>query len=99
MRIDVVSVFVGMIMTATSANAALAPDIEKAREISAIIDAVEKAIPEHNVTKVINRKKDQYLVIAGPCSIRAAIITNPYKDGMVGPRQFEIKLFSKRCPN
>ena len=99
MRTEAVSVFVGIMMTATSANAVLAPDVEKAREMNAIIDAVTKEVPSHPVTRIIYRKRDQYMIIVGPCSIRATIITKRQRAGMVGPRQFDVKLSSKRCDN
>lgn len=81
----------------TAADAALAPNYQRAKEMSAVIEAVAEQFPRHPVTKVIYQDPDQYQVIAGPCSIRAKIVTRPQKQMMVGPRQFEVRLSPQRC--
>ncbi len=81
----------------TASHAALAPNYQRAKELTAIIEAVAEQVPAHPITKVIYQKRDQYQVIAGPCSIRAVIVTAPQKRQMVGARQFDVKLFPQRC--
>ncbi|MCD4512123.1 hypothetical protein LQT97_12880 [Brucella pseudogrignonensis] len=81
----------------TASQAALAPNYQRAKELTSIIEAVAEQVPAHPITKVIYQKRDQYQVIAGPCSIRAVILTLPQKKQMVGARQFDVKLFPQRC--
>lgn len=85
------------IMISSSANAALAPNYQRAKEMTAIIEAVASKVPQHPITKVIYQKPDRYRVIAGPCSIRASIVSVPAKAGLVGPRQFAVRLGVPRC--
>jgi len=77
--------------------AALAPNFQRAKELNAVIEAVAQAIPNYPISKVIYQKEDQYQVIAGPCSVRATIDSKSMKNGMVGPRQFDVKLGQSRC--
>jgi hypothetical protein len=86
-----------IIASATGADAALAPNYQRAREMTAIIDAVAAQLPQHPITKIIYRKPDRYGVVAGPCSIEASIVPTPPKAGVLGPRQFEVKLGVPRC--
>ncbi|WP_343314223.1 hypothetical protein AAIB41_03490 [Brucella sp. BE17] len=97
MRIKAIAAVSGCMIIATNAHAALAPNYQRAKEMTAIIEAVAEKIPTHPISKIIYQKPDQYQVIAGPCSIRAMIITKPGKPMMVGPRQFEVKLSSQKC--
>ncbi|MFB8343948.1 hypothetical protein ACWGNA_05785 [Brucella cytisi] len=90
-------VLTGLLTFTATAEAALAPNYQRAKEMMAVIEAVADEITRYPVTKVIYQKPDQYQVIAGPCSIRARIVTRPQKQMMVGPRQFEVKLFLQRC--
>lgn len=90
-------IVMGCLMTATHAQAALAPNYQRAKEMTAIIEAVAEKIPNHPISKIIYQNADQYQIIAGPCSIRATIITKPEKPMMVGPRQFEVKLSPQKC--
>jgi hypothetical protein len=87
----------GLLFAATESQAALAPNYQRAKELNAVIDAVAEQVPQHEITKVIYQKNDQYQVIAGPCSIRAAIVPKPNSGGMVGPRQFDVKLSFRKC--
>ncbi|MGD9803102.1 MAG: hypothetical protein AB7E81_01400 [Hyphomicrobiaceae bacterium] len=79
------------------ASAALAPNYQRAKEMTAIIEAVAAQLPQHPITKVIYQKTDEYRIIAGPCSIRASIVSKPSAGGLAGPRQFEVKLGRARC--
>ena len=86
-----------LLLIATSSHAALAPNYQRAKELNAVVEAAAAALPQHPISKVIYQKQDQYQVIAGPCSLRATIVSKPMKGGMVGPRQFEVKLGQSRC--
>ncbi len=97
MRMKAVAAVAGLMITVTSAHAALAPNYQRAKEMTAIIDAVAEKIPAHPVSKIIYQKTDQYQVIAGPCSVRATIVDKPGKPMIVGPRQFSVKLSLQRC--
>lgn len=98
MHLNTIFAFAGlMIVTTTTADAALAPNYQRAKEMSAVIEAVAEQFPRHPVTKVIYQKPDQYQVVTGPCSLRATIVNKPQKNTMVGPRQFEVRLSAFRC--
>jgi len=86
-----------LLLLATSSQAALAPNSQRAKELNAVLEAATATLPQRPISKVIYQKEDQYKVIAGPCSLKATIVTIPMKDGMVGPRQFEVKLGRWNC--
>ncbi|WP_435658008.1 hypothetical protein [Brucella pituitosa] len=86
-----------LLLITTSSQAALAPNYQRAKELTAVIEAAATALPQHPISKVIYQKEDQYQIIAGPCSLRATIVSKPMKNGVVGPRQFEVKLGQSRC--
>jgi hypothetical protein len=86
-----------IIAISTHVSAALAPNYQRAREMTAVIDAVAARLPQHPISKIIYQKPDQYRVVAGPCSVNAAIVSAPPKAGVAGPRQFEVKLGAPRC--
>jgi len=88
---------VSLFLTTSATEAALAPNYQRAKELNAVIEAAAQAIPQHPIDKVIYQNDDKYQVIAGPCSLRATIISKPMKNGMVGPRQFDVKLGQTRC--
>ncbi len=78
--------------------AALAPQYQRANEMSAVITAVTDTLsPYQPITKIIYQKDDQYLVVAGNCTITAKIVSLPAKSGLVGPRQFNVQLGKQRC--
>lgn len=98
MRLNSVLALTGLLsFTASAADAALAPNYQRAKEMTAIIEAVAEQVPVHPIAMIIYQRLDQYQVIAGPCSIRATIVSKPQKKMMVGPRQFEVKLSPQRC--
>lgn len=81
----------------SAAFAALAPNYQRANELTAVISAASAALELRPITKVIYQKIDQYLVIADKCSIPAMIVSLPSKPGFVGSRQFDVKLGKLRC--
>lgn len=93
-------IFFGLLIAGFSTNslAALAPQYQRSNEMTAVIRAAtEKLSPYQPITKIIYQKNDQYLVIAGNCSITAKIVTLPTEAGFVGPRRFEVQLDTQRC--
>ncbi|MGU3576794.1 hypothetical protein ACLBWZ_14770 [Brucellaceae bacterium C25G] len=99
MRLSFLTITAAIIISSTQAQAALAPNYQRAKEMTAIIEAVATEIPTHPITKIIYQKPDQYQVVAGSCSVRAKIVTLPTRDKMVGARQFEVQLSKPRCKN
>lgn len=88
---------ISLCIISTVSDAALAPNYQRAKELNAVIETAAQSLPQYPVDKVIYQKGDQYQVIAGPCSIKATIVSKPMKNGMVGPRQFDVKLGQPRC--
>ncbi len=86
-----------LILAATQAQAALAPNYQRAKEMTAVIDAVAEQMPNDPIIKVIYQKPDQYQVVTRRCSAKALIISKPQQKMMVGPRAFEVKVLSRRC--
>ncbi|MCY1744024.1 hypothetical protein [Ensifer sp. SL37] len=81
-----------LVLATGQANAALAPNFQRARELNAVINAVAVAVPKHPIDKVISQGRDRYAVVAGKCTVIARIVGLPAKPGVVGPRQFEVEL-------
>ena len=86
-----------MLSCAGAAHAALAPNVQRANELTAIISAVAEAVPKYPIDKVINQGRDRYAVIAGKCTVIARIVGLPAKPGLVGPKQFKVELDRPRC--
>ncbi|MGQ5718049.1 hypothetical protein [Pseudochrobactrum asaccharolyticum] len=82
----------------TASMAALAPQYQRANEMNAVITAVTETLsPYQPITKIIYQKDDQYLVVAGNCTITAKIVALPAKSGLVGSKQFNVQLGKQRC--
>ena len=86
-----------LLLAASQAAAALAPNYQRARELTAVIDAVAAAVPRYPIDKIISQGRDRYAVVAGKCTVIARIIGLPSKPGLVGPRQFEVRLDKPDC--
>ncbi|WVT75312.1 hypothetical protein QM996_09605 [Sinorhizobium chiapasense] len=86
-----------VLLVASQAAAALAPNYQRARELNAVINAVAVAVPKYPIDKVISQGRDRYAVIAGKCTVIAKIVGLPSKPGLVGPRQFEVQLDKPDC--
>lgn len=88
----------GLLITLiSSSSAALAPNYERARELTEVINRVAEELPQQLITKVIYQQQDRYQIITSKCSVRATIVNRPDKPGFVGPRQFDVKLGQIRC--
>jgi calcineurin-like phosphoesterase len=94
---SIVTALVGLCALSSAADAAIAPNYQRAKEMTAVIEAVAKLVPAHPITKVIYQKRHQYRVIAGPCSIRAMIVTEPQRNPTLGAQQFDVTLVPQRC--
>lgn len=80
------------------AHAVLAPDIERAREVAAVTEAVQKRFPGQAIKSVTPREDfGTYDVVVGRCRLKAATVTMPMPDGLVGPRRFTVKLSRAKC--
>ncbi|WP_429807055.1 hypothetical protein [Ensifer sp. B1-9] len=85
------------LLVASQAEATLAPNYQRARELNAVINAVAVAVPKYPIDKVISQGRDRYAVNAGKCTVMARIVGLPSKPGLVGPRQFEVQLDKPDC--
>jgi hypothetical protein len=81
---------------ATTANAALAPNYQRAREIAAVVEAVAALVESHPIDQVTALGADQYEVLAGPCGVVANLVPLP-SDGMAGPLKFTVELSEPDC--
>lgn len=101
MRNIILRLIVAVFMLAgfsTASIAALAPQYQRASEMNAVITTVTETLsPYQPITKIIYQKDDQYLVVAGNCTITAKIVSLPAKPGLVGPKQFNVQLGKQRC--
>ncbi|HEV7309638.1 hypothetical protein [Ensifer sp.] len=88
---------IALLVAAGQATAALAPNYQRARELTAVINAVAAAVPKYPIDKVISQGRDRYAVVAGKCTVIARIVALPAKPGLVGPRQFEVALDKPEC--
>ncbi|MGH6861512.1 MAG: hypothetical protein ACRECY_14750 [Phyllobacterium sp.] len=84
-------------LMASPSSAALSPTYQRARELAQVIEAAVGEFSRYPIDKVVYQGEDRYTVVAGPCSLRAEIISKPLKQGLVGPRQFAVKLGKPRC--
>ncbi|MGF6174310.1 hypothetical protein [Ensifer sp. 4252] len=82
---------------AGASHAALAPNYQRATELTAIISAVAAAVPKYPIDKIIIQGRDRYAVVAGKCTVIARIVDLPTKPGLVGPKQFKVELDRPRC--
>lgn len=85
------------LFSAGASHAALAPNYQRANELTAVITAVAEAVATHPIDKIIHQGRDLYAVVAGKCTVIAHIVDLPAKPGLVGPRQFKVELEKPRC--
>ena len=85
-----------LLVGASAVNAALPPNYQRARELTAIIDAVASALEDHPVDSVSHVDGFVYEVIAGPCRITATIEPKP-SEGIAGALQFTVALSRPAC--
>lgn len=85
------------LFSADPSFAALAPNYQRANELTAIISAVAAAVPKYPIDKIISQGRDRYTVVAGKCTVLARIVGLPVKPGPVGPKQFKVELDRPHC--
>ena len=85
-----------LLASALAAQAALPPNFQRARELTAIVDAVAGELRDHPIDSVSHVDGYIYEVVAGPCRLTATIVPKP-SDGMVGPLQFTVELSPPEC--
>lgn len=90
--------FAGVLGT-TPAWAALPEIYQRANEFKAIAESakVAGAFDGAPIEKIEFLKEDLYRVTAGKCHLDVAIVTKPVDEGLVGPRQFEIRPYRVIC--
>lgn len=85
--------------TAAAATAALPPQHQRARELTAVIEAVAAASAAP-IEAVDHVGGDLYRVRAGACTVDARIESDPAPAGsppIVGPRAFHVVLDAPKC--
>jgi hypothetical protein len=80
----------------TAAGAALAPNYQRARELSAVVDAVAAAVESYPIDAVTYRGDHLYEVVAGPCTVQATIVPEP-TPGIAGPMKFRVEPDEPQC--
>ncbi len=85
----------------SQAWSALAPNYQRAAELSAILTNPD-VIGSFGMTDPIDRieyvRPDMYRVTAGRCYIEVVIVDRLGRQGIVGARQFEVRPSKKVCP-
>ncbi|CAN7354364.1 MULTISPECIES: hypothetical protein [Ensifer] len=97
MQIRALALSAVALLGAGASHAALAPNYQRANELTAIISAVAAAVPKYPIDKIISQGRDRYTVVAGKCTVIAHIVGLPAEPGLVGPRQFKVELDRPRC--
>jgi hypothetical protein len=97
MQIRALALAAIILFSAGASHAALAPNYQRANELTAIVTAVAEAVPKNPIDKIIHQGRDRYTVVAGKCTVLARIVDLPAKPGLVGPRQFKVELDKPRC--
>lgn len=85
-----------------AANAALAPNYQRARELTEIINLAAAEFPEKPIEKVIHQSENVYRVVFEGCSVAAHIVpqeSKPTEPPILGPLQFSVKFEKLTCDN
>lgn len=83
---------------AAPAKAALAPNYERARELTAAITAAAPLLPTRPIDGVDYVAPDRIRIRAGTCTLDVEIVNVPRPGPpMPGPRRFEAKPGTPRC--
>ena len=83
----------GAALAAAPAQAALAPNYQRAAELRAVIahPGVTRALGDDPIDRVEFVRTDLYRVTAGRCRIDAAIVGIPLPRGVTGARRFDVR--------
>lgn len=82
--------------------AALPPNYQRVAELQAILNdpaVVETFRIDQPIDRIEIIKTDLYRITAGSCHVDVAIVDVPVEEGLVGPRQFKIKIVDRVCPD
>lgn len=84
---------------ATSAQAALPPQYQRAAELKAIAadSRIANAFDGAPVERIEYVRRDLYRVSAGACRLDVAIVDLPTPPGVAGARRFRVKAGTKVC--
>lgn len=74
---------------ATTADAALPPQFQRAKELTAVIDAAAGVLGARPIESVYRVEDDLYRVETAGCVLDVRIEGLPMPQGMVGPRRFK----------
>ncbi len=77
------------------ASAALTPSKERAKEVNAVVDAVQKKLPQHPINTVMYIRSNNFEVLAGPCTVRAHIVSSKHKK--TEKADVKVRLGKLRC--
>lgn len=83
-------VVMAVVLTALPALAALPPHYQRARELTAVIDAAAAILEFKPIESVTRVGDDLYRVQTEDCTLDVRIEGLPTPTGMVGPRQFKV---------
>jgi len=86
-----------LLLLAPAAHAVLPPNVEQARELASVTEAVGKRFPGQPIKSITRQTFDSYDVLVGTCRLKAEIVTLPTPRGMVGPRQYTVRLSRPKC--
>lgn len=86
-------------LAALPAQAALAPEHQRMRELNAVLNhpGVAAAFGGTPIEAIQYVRTDVYVVRAGRCRVEVAIVGLPMPRGMVGPRRFEARPGRRVC--
>jgi hypothetical protein len=86
-------------LPALPAQAALAPNYQRLREINAVLNhpGVIAAFGQTPIEAIQYVRTDLYVVRAGRCRVDVAIVGLPMPRGMAGPRRFEARPGRRVC--
>ena len=86
-----------LVLLASPAHAVLPPNVEQARELASVTEAVGKRFPGQPIQSITRQDSGSYDVRVGTCRLKARIVTLPTPQGMVGPRQYTVRLTRPKC--
>lgn len=81
----------------TVAVAALAPHYQRARELTAVIDAAVPLLHFMPIDAVERIDRDLFRVRAGTCTLDVRIVDRPQSATIVGPRRFSVEPGERTC--
>ena len=100
-KTGLISVLTATFLVGTlSANAALAPNYQRARELTEIVNLAAAEFPEKLIEQVIHERDNIYKIVFDECSVSAHIVPEEAKatdTPILGPLQFTVKFETPVC--